>query len=78
MNPLTSPLLTDLYQLNMIQAYLDRKILRATPRGAATELDLLCNGEGGRLAFPVLCSLRHEIRGRRGQISGLSHPSQAT
>jgi nicotinate phosphoribosyltransferase len=23
MNPLTSPLLTDLYQLNMIQAYLD-------------------------------------------------------
>jgi hypothetical protein len=24
------------------------KILRATPRGAATELDLLCNGEGER------------------------------
>ena len=23
MNPLTSPLLTDLYQLNMLQAYLD-------------------------------------------------------
>ena len=43
MNPLTSPLLTDLYQLNMIQAYLDHgetedggvRILRAQPAGAA-------------------------------------------